>query len=197
MPQPFGANAARLSLAEGAGPAGQMIPISHSRITTLRGTPSSHKMIGMNRSGYRASCMNAVRHRTFRRRAGSGRDPRRGGPRSAKQPVDMVRRQADLDAISTPTTISPCAGRFSYIWHRRLERIRHDLANPALAGTSITEIAFGRGFSSSTHFSRSFRESYGVSPRVYRLLMQGTSLFWQRAAQRQLRSEMRVPAPAE
>jgi AraC-like DNA-binding protein len=78
----------------------------------------------------------------------------------------------------------------SHIWRRRLERIRHDLADPALAGTSITEIAFSRGFNSSTHFSRSFRESYGVSPRVYRLLMQGTNAFWRRARERQLRREL-------
>ena len=56
---------------------------------------------------------------------------------------------------------------------------------PRSTDRSITEIAFGRGFSSSTHFSRSFRENCGVSPRVYRLLMQGTSLFWHRAARRQ------------
>ena len=85
----------------------------------------------------------------------------------------------------------------AYIWQRRLERIRQDLADPALADRSITEIAFGRGFSSSTHFSRSFRESCGVSPRVYRLLMQGTGLFWHRAARRQWASETRLLRAAE
>jgi AraC-like DNA-binding protein len=79
-----------------------------------------------------------------------------------------------------------------YIWQRRLERIRQDLADPALTDRSITEIAFGRGFSSSTHFSRSFRENCGVSPRVYRLLMQGTSLFWHRATRRQWANEARL-----
>ena len=76
----------------------------------------------------------------------------------------------------------------TYIWHSRLERIRQDLANPVLFQRSITEIAFGWGFNSSTHFSRSFRETYGVSPSVYRLLMQGTGPFWHRVAQRQLRA---------
>lgn len=68
------------------------------------------------------------------------------------------------------------------------ERIRQDLANPALAQSSITEIAFGRGFNSSTHFSRSFREIYGIAPSVYRLLMQGSGASWQRVAERQLRT---------
>lgn len=82
----------------------------------------------------------------------------------------------------------------AYIWQARLDRIRQDLGDPALAGNSITEIAFGRGFSSSTHFSRSFRERFGVSPRVYRLLMQGTSQYWHRAARRQTRADALSPA---
>jgi AraC-like DNA-binding protein len=85
----------------------------------------------------------------------------------------------------------------AYIWQSRLDRIRQDLADPVLAGSSITEIAFGRGFSSSTHFSRSFRESFGVSPRVYRLLMQGTSQYWHRAARRQTRGAVQPLSAAE
>lgn len=85
----------------------------------------------------------------------------------------------------------------AYIWQRRLERIRQDLADPRLADRSITEIAFGRGFSSSTHFSRSFRESCGVSPRAYRLLMLGTSQFWHRAASRQWGGQARLLGAAE
>ena len=85
----------------------------------------------------------------------------------------------------------------AYIWQSRLDRIRQDLADPVLAGSSITEIAFGRGFSSSTHFSRSFRERFGVSPRVYRLLMQGTSQYWHRAARRQVRAGAQPLSPAE
>jgi AraC-like DNA-binding protein len=67
-----------------------------------------------------------------------------------------------------------------YIWQERLERIRQDLADPLMAARSITDIAFTRGFSSSAHFSRRFRDSYGVSPRVYRLLMQDSGRYWSR-----------------
>ena len=58
----------------------------------------------------------------------------------------------------------------AHIWQMRLARIRADLAAPGLRKRSITEIAFSWGFNSSTHFSRSFRERYGVSPRGYRAL---------------------------
>ena len=51
---------------------------------------------------------------------------------------------------------------------RRLERCRHDLADPALAHRSILEIATGWGFVSPAHFSRTFRAAYGASPREWR-----------------------------
>ena len=82
----------------------------------------------------------------------------------------------------------------AHIWHARLERIRQDLADPALAARSITEIAFSRGFSSSTHFSRSFRESCGVSPRAYRLLAQGTGPFRSRVSGRRRGGDARLAA---
>jgi AraC family transcriptional regulator, positive regulator of tynA and feaB len=51
---------------------------------------------------------------------------------------------------------------------RRLERCRNDLANPRLCSKTITEIAFSWGFSDSAHFSRSFRQQFGISPRLFR-----------------------------
>lgn len=51
---------------------------------------------------------------------------------------------------------------------RRLEQCRNDLANPRLHGKTITEIAFSWGFSDSAHFSRSFRQQFGICPRVFR-----------------------------
>lgn len=53
-----------------------------------------------------------------------------------------------------------------WIWHRRLEACRHDLAlRPA---ARISQIAYQWGFSDAAHFSRAFREAYGTSPRLYR-----------------------------
>lgn len=58
----------------------------------------------------------------------------------------------------------------NYIWQSRLERCRRDLDNPACSAKSITDVAFFWGFNSSTHFSRAFKEAFGVSPRAYRQL---------------------------
>ncbi len=55
-----------------------------------------------------------------------------------------------------------------WIRHRRLERARCDLADPRFRGNSILEIAFSWGFSDGPHFSRAFRDAFGMSPREYR-----------------------------
>ena len=68
----------------------------------------------------------------------------------------------------------------NYIWHARLDRVRQDLANPRLLRRTITEIAFAWGFNSSTHFSRSFRERFGVAPRGFRAMVHDTNRLWNR-----------------
>lgn len=55
-----------------------------------------------------------------------------------------------------------------YVRARRLERCRADLVSPLCADLSITQICYRWGFNASSHFSRSFKEKYGVSPRAYR-----------------------------
>jgi AraC-like DNA-binding protein len=47
---------------------------------------------------------------------------------------------------------------------RRLERARRDLADRALVGEPIFEIASRWGFVSKSHFSRAFRRAFGQSP---------------------------------
>lgn len=56
------------------------------------------------------------------------------------------------------------------IIERRLEGCRSLLVEPSWAHRSITEIAFHWGFQDSSHFSRRFRERFGVSPRAYRVV---------------------------
>jgi AraC family transcriptional activator of tynA and feaB len=51
-----------------------------------------------------------------------------------------------------------------YIQHRRLERCRQSLAEPAQMHRMIGEIAFSWGFSDLSHFSRRFRAAYGMTP---------------------------------
>ncbi|WP_243710855.1 helix-turn-helix domain-containing protein [Actinomadura sp. KC216] len=61
------------------------------------------------------------------------------------------------------------------IRERRLERCRRDLTNPAQDKHPISMIAARWGFTSSAHFSRVFRRTFGMSPRDYRHLRQGSS----------------------
>ena len=61
-------------------------------------------------------------------------------------------------------------GNFTrYIRERRLERCRGELAKPDDDSTSVSSIAFRWGFTDAAHFSRVFRDKYGMSPRDYRL----------------------------
>jgi AraC family transcriptional regulator, positive regulator of tynA and feaB len=55
-----------------------------------------------------------------------------------------------------------------WIRQRRLERCRADLSAPRLRERTITDIAFGWGFSESAHFSRSFKQQFGICPRTFR-----------------------------
>jgi len=54
------------------------------------------------------------------------------------------------------------------ILERRLERCRAALVDPAQAGRSISDIAFGWGFSDLSHFGRKFRSAFGSSAKDYR-----------------------------
>lgn len=55
-----------------------------------------------------------------------------------------------------------------YILRRRLEECARLLANSLWRGHTITEIAFASGFNSGPHFTRAFRQQYGITPRQYR-----------------------------
>lgn len=57
-----------------------------------------------------------------------------------------------------------------WIWARRLEVCKRALGDPGSVNQTITEIAFSYGFSDAAHFSRSFRQRFGISPRKYRKL---------------------------
>ncbi|MQA94396.1 MAG: helix-turn-helix domain-containing protein [Streptosporangiales bacterium] len=56
-----------------------------------------------------------------------------------------------------------------WIRHRRLERCRKEMLDPAHRQCPIAAIAVRWGFASAAHFSRAFRDAYGVAPRDYRL----------------------------
>ncbi|MEM7534660.1 MAG: helix-turn-helix domain-containing protein [Chloroflexota bacterium] len=58
-----------------------------------------------------------------------------------------------------------------YIWQQRLAQCERDLIDPRYVHQSLTQIAFRWGFKSSAHFSRLFKQRYGVSPREYRVIV--------------------------
>jgi acetamidase/formamidase/AraC-like DNA-binding protein len=95
-----------------------------------------------------------------------------------------------------------------YLRERRLRRCWTDLASPAEAHRSVSDIAFGCGFSDAAHFSRSFRDRFGLSPRAFRqreierlsgLGVRAGQRGWPRDAIAQLRPHQPAPviAPAE
>jgi AraC-like DNA-binding protein len=56
----------------------------------------------------------------------------------------------------------------AWIRHRRLERCRADLADPALRTAPVSAVAARWGLPDSAHFSRLFRRTYGQPPAEYR-----------------------------
>lgn len=59
-----------------------------------------------------------------------------------------------------------------WIKDRRLEHCRHDLEDPNLLRDSIGTICARHGYSDSAHFSRLFKQRYGLSPRAFRERLQ-------------------------
>jgi AraC-like DNA-binding protein len=55
-----------------------------------------------------------------------------------------------------------------WIRQRRLDACRRDLANPRLDTVAVATIGRRWGFESAAHFSRLFRQAYGMSPRDFR-----------------------------
>ena len=95
------------------------------------------------------------------------------------EPDLTLGRVADEDGISPrylQKLFASANQSFStYLRTRRLERCRLDLTSPMCAGLSISEICFRWGFNGSAHFSRAFKDQYGVSPREYRRASQASA----------------------
>ncbi|KAK1184489.1 helix-turn-helix transcriptional regulator [Streptomyces sp. NBS 14/10] len=99
------------------------------------------------------------------------------GDRADSEDNPAVREQHLADPVLTPQTIAYAhhisLGHLQQLlaedetspgaWiRRRLERCRHDLANPRLNAHPIRAIAERWGFTNPTHFSRLFRATYGI-----------------------------------
>ena len=95
---------------------------------------------------------------------------------------DYIRRHLrnpDL-SVDTIATAMGCSPRYIHkifegqetvsrmIWSLRLERCREALMASSGASTTLTELAYDFGFSSSGHFSRAFKERFGTTPSALR-----------------------------
>jgi AraC family transcriptional activator of tynA and feaB len=98
----------------------------------------------------------------------------------AKAYIGRHIREADLSVDKIAAALG-CSKRYlhlvfnageetvsEYVWRRRLEGCRAELSDPALRLT-LTQIAHAWGFNSSAHFSRAFKERYGIPPSAHRL----------------------------
>jgi AraC-like DNA-binding protein len=83
-------------------------------------------------------------------------------PTAVARALDISPRYLRLLFAAERETVS------GYILRRRLEECARQLGSTLWRGHTITEIAFAGGFNSSAHFTRAFREQYGVTPREYR-----------------------------
>jgi AraC-like DNA-binding protein len=62
-----------------------------------------------------------------------------------------------------------------FIWKRRLEKSRRDLADPLRAADGIAQIALACGFADFGHFSRRYKDAFGASPREDRVLLRNSA----------------------
>jgi AraC-like DNA-binding protein len=56
----------------------------------------------------------------------------------------------------------------SYVQVQRLDKCKRDLSDPSNAARHVGDIAYAWGFKDLAHFSRTFKERFGVSPREWR-----------------------------
>jgi len=88
-------------------------------------------------------------------------DPELSLPRAAAATGISPRYASDLMAAEQTSFRG-------YVQTQRLERCKRDLADPAYQARHIGEIAFAWGFNDLAHFSRIFKQRFGVSPREWR-----------------------------
>lgn len=83
-------------------------------------------------------------------------------PATVAQALGMSVRY--LHALFSAENSSP----FRWIQEQRLDKAARLLADPRQTARTVTDIAFGVGFKDASHFTRTFKNRYGDSPRDYR-----------------------------
>ncbi|MGH8444751.1 MAG: helix-turn-helix domain-containing protein, partial [Solimonas sp.] len=75
---------------------------------------------------------------------------------------DSIAATLGISRATLYRLFEPLGGIQAYVRKRRLLRIRDALLDPA-EGRHIATLAYAHGFASETHFSRAFRQLFGVS----------------------------------
>lgn len=87
--------------------------------------------------------------------------------------IEQVARTFGISRATLYRIMEPVQGFVSYVRLRRLYRCREDLANPLHHRRSISELAAQWGFHNPSAFSALFLQTFGMSPREYRLVAFG------------------------
>lgn len=82
--------------------------------------------------------------------------------------VETVMGQFGVSRRTLYRMLEPHGGFASYVLHRRLRRAHEALRKPDAQLVSISDLAHNHGFPRPEHFSRSFRQEFGLSPRQLR-----------------------------
>lgn len=91
--------------------------------------------------------------------------------------VESVASGVHISTRHLRTIFSASGEKLSaYILRRRLEDCARRIRDPAWSRQTLMKIAFSRGFNSAAHFTRAFRDHFGVSPREYRRGAEGRIL---------------------
>jgi AraC family transcriptional activator of tynA and feaB len=103
--------------------------------------------------------------------------------RRARAYIDRHLQDPDL-SVEQVAKVLGCTSRYlhkifegsesvsRYIWNKRLDLCRSQMAQQPDSKLTLTDLAFEFGFNSSSHFSRSFRDRFGTTPSAYLARMQ-------------------------
>lgn len=87
----------------------------------------------------------------------------------AELSVQQVARALSLSASHIHRLFEAQEQTFSaWLWECRLQACKQALRQPGNAGLSISQVAYQYGFSHAAHFSRAFKERFGLTARQWR-----------------------------
>jgi AraC family transcriptional activator of tynA and feaB len=92
--------------------------------------------------------------------------------------VDSIAQACGMSVRSVHRAFAadPAGSVSKYLWMRRLSHCAATLRDPRQAHRPITDICLSWGFNSTSHFSRLFKEQFGVPPRDYRPAPEGNQM---------------------